>query len=41
MGGLKKPLSQKGYYFIQVLKQCIGWLNIPYILASWRLAIFS
>jgi len=35
MGGLKKPLSLKGF-FIQVLKQFIGWQNIPYILSSWH-----
>jgi len=26
---------------IQVLNQSIGWLNIPYILTSWRLGVFS
>jgi len=40
MGGLKKPLSLKGFFHLSF--EPIHWLiNIPYILASWQLGGFA
>jgi len=45
MGGLKKPLSLKGFNHLSFEPiQLIRWLNIPFypfLFASWRLGDFS
>jgi len=41
MGDLKKPLSLNGFNHSSFEPIHFGWLNIPYILTSWRLGVFS